>query len=193
LKEEIVNDIATSPTTHRGPATSALSRLYFVRFVFALLWAAAMLALSSQLTPVVVTLLVVYPAFDVAAAAVDSRLSRSSGVPAGLYVNMAISTLAAVGVGFAAADGIPAVLRVWGVWAVVSGAVQLVVGVGRRKVAGHWPMILSGSISVLAGVSFCLGSLDPVPSLQKICGYALLGGLFFVASAMRLRFGSKNG
>ncbi|WP_319448860.1 MULTISPECIES: hypothetical protein [unclassified Mycobacterium] len=54
-----------------------------------------------------------------------------------------------------------------------SGAVHLVVGVGRRNVAGHWPMILSGSISVLAGVSFYLGSLDPVPSLQKICGYAL--------------------
>jgi hypothetical protein len=111
----------------------------------------------------------------------------------GLPDRMPLSTLAAVGVGFAAADGFPAVLRVWGAWAVASGAVHLVVGVGRRKIAGHWPMILSGSISVLAGVSFYLGSLDPVPSLQKICGYALLGGLFFLASALRLRFGSKNG
>ncbi|MEV5691401.1 hypothetical protein [Micromonospora globbae] len=56
--------------------------------------------------------------------------------------------------GVAGTSGIPAMLRVWGAWAVVAGLVQLVVGVTRRAMGGQWPMIISGGLSVLAGGSF---------------------------------------
>src|SRR3954451_13694070 len=99
----------------------ALRRLYLVRFAFALLWAILLFASASDLGPLSVSLLVLYPLFDAAAAVVDLRSSRS----AGLYLNLAISSLAAVGLAIACSAGIPSVLRVWGAWAIVSGLIQL--------------------------------------------------------------------
>jgi uncharacterized membrane protein HdeD (DUF308 family) len=75
---------------------------------------------------------------------------------------------------------------VWGAWAVVAGLIQLIVGAGRRKLGGQWPMILSGGISVLAGLSFIAGASADNPKLTNVAGYAVLGGIFFLVSAIRL-------
>ncbi|WP_232668133.1 hypothetical protein [Pseudonocardia sp. TRM90224] len=162
-----------------------LRRLYFVRFAFAIVWAALLVVAGRQLGPVGAVLVVLYPLFDVASAVVDARASRSSS-RWGLYVNIAISSLAAIGLGVAATSGIPAVLRVWGAWAVVAGIVQLVVAINRRTLGGQWPMMLSGGLSVLAGTSFVLMAAAPEPSLASVAGYATLGGIFFLVSALRL-------
>jgi uncharacterized membrane protein HdeD (DUF308 family) len=177
-------------TTTTAPAQTLggnLRRLYFVRFGFALVWAALMFTTAKEIGALSATLLVIYPLFDVAAAIVDVRSSRKTG----LYVNIAISSLATVGLAVAAASGIPAALRVWGAWAVVAGAIQLVVGLSRRRMGGQWPMILSGGISVLAGGSFIAGASKDGASLSGLAGYALLGGIFFLVSALRLGRGSK--
>jgi uncharacterized membrane protein HdeD (DUF308 family) len=170
-----------------------LRRLYFVRFGFALVWAVLLFLTASSISPPAAVLLVLYPVFDVAAAVVDARSSRvdvaggsANGAATGLYVNIAISALAAVGLAVALTSGIPAVLRVWGVWAVVAGIVQLVVAVRRRRLGGQWAMIASGAISVLAGVSFFLMASRTGASLTNMGGYALLGGIFFLVSALRL-------
>jgi uncharacterized membrane protein HdeD (DUF308 family) len=172
-----------------GPAPTiapALRRLYFIRFGFALVWAGLLATSASELGPVSVTLLVLYPLFDVAAALIDIRSSRTAEPAPGLYVNVAISGLAAAGLAVAAASGIPVVLRVWGAWAVVSGLIQLAVGVSRRALGGQWPMILSGAMSTIAGTTFVLQAARPDASLINLAGYATLGGLFFLASAVRL-------
>ncbi|MGW3345944.1 hypothetical protein ACWDA3_21745 [Nonomuraea rubra] len=180
-----------SPTA--GRIASALRRLYFVRFAFAIVWAALMFITKGQLGPLGIALIVLYPLFDVAAAIVDARSSRATGPALGLYVNIAISLLAAVGLAIAAVNsGVPGALLVWGVWAVVSGLVQLVVGVVRRRMDGQWPMILSGGISVLAGASFAMGASAPNPSLTNVAGYAVLGGIFFLVSALRLGRAAKG-
>ena len=121
-----------------------------------------------------------------AGAAGDARASKSSSSSRGLYLNIAVSTLAAIGLGVAAASDVPAVLRAWGAWAIVAGLVQLVVGIGRRALGGQWPMVLSGGISVLAGTGFLLMAGAPDPSLVGVAGYATLGGIFFLVSALRL-------
>ncbi|MCA1229865.1 hypothetical protein [Saccharopolyspora sp. 6M] len=174
---------ATAPAASTGVAAT-LRRLYFVRFGFALVWAVLVFLTASSLGPLTAVLLVLYPVFDVAAAIVDARSSRGSA--AGLYVNIAISTLAAAGLIVALTSGIPAVLRVWGAWAVVAGAVQLGVAVRRLRLGGQWAMIASGGISVLAGASFFLMAGKPDASLANVAGYALLGGIFFLVSAVRL-------
>ncbi|GAA3200592.1 hypothetical protein [Nonomuraea roseoviolacea] len=179
-----MSSIAASPGI--SGTASALRRLYFVRFVFAGVWALVMLTTAANLGPLAVTLLVLYPLFDVAAAIVDARASRTTGSPALLYVNMAVSLVAAIGVAIACMSGIPAVLRVWGAWAVVAGLIQLIVGVTRRKMGGQWPMIISGGISVLAGASFILGASAADPTLINAAGYAVAGGIFFLISALRL-------
>jgi uncharacterized membrane protein HdeD (DUF308 family) len=166
----------------------ALRRLYFVRFGFALVWAGLLFTTASKLGPISVTLLVLYPLFDVVAALIDVR---SSQIALGLYVNIAISGLAAIGLAVAAASGIPAVLRVWGTWAVISGLTQLAVGISRRTLGGQWAMIISGAISTIAGTSFVLQATQPNASLVNLAGYAALGGLFFLVSAVRLGRSAK--
>ncbi|MFK0244050.1 hypothetical protein ACIQUM_05070 [Amycolatopsis azurea] len=161
----------------------ALRRLYFVRFGFALVWAGLLFTTASTLGPISVALLVLYPLFDVAAALVDLRSAKDT---LGLYVNIAISGIAGIGLAVAAGSGILAVLRVWGAWAIVSGLVQLAVGIGRRKLGGQGAMIVSGAISTVAGTSFILQATQPDASLVDLAGYAALGGLFFLVSAIRL-------
>lgn len=184
-----------APSSTPDAVMSALRRLYLVRFGFALIWAAVLFLTASSIGRVSATLLVIYPLFDVGAAVVDARSSRTSRSALGLYVNIAISGLAAVGLIFAVASGIPGVLRVWGAWAVTAGLVQLIVALRRRELGGQWAMIASGGISALAGISFLRQAAAPAPSLSSLAGYALLGGIFFLVSALRLgrNAGRSNG
>jgi uncharacterized membrane protein HdeD (DUF308 family) len=178
--------VTTIAAPRLATPASVLRRLYFVRFAFAIVWALVMFTTADHLGPLAVTLLVLYPLFDVGAAVVDARSSRAAGSPVLLYANIAISLLAAVGVAVASSSGIPAVLRVWGAWAVVAGLVQLVVALTRRSMGGQWPMIISGAISVLAGTSFILTAGADDPALTNAIGYAIPGGIFFLISAWRL-------
>jgi uncharacterized membrane protein HdeD (DUF308 family) len=183
--------VSTGTVAASTAVAPALRRLYFVRFGFALVWAGLLFTSASKLGPVSVTLLVSYPLFDVVAALVDVRSSRATRPALGLYVNIVISGLAGIGLAVAAASGIPAVLRVWGAWAVVAGLTQLVVGVSRRTMGGQWAMIISGAISTVAGTSFVLQATQANASLVNLAGYAALGGLFFLVSAVRLGRSAK--
>jgi uncharacterized membrane protein HdeD (DUF308 family) len=178
-----LSTVVSSPDAGLAPA---LRRLYFVRFGFAVVWAVLLVVTGPGLGPARITLLVLYPLFDVAAAVVDAR---STGPARGLYLNMAVSVLAGVGLAFAATTDVAAVLRVWGAWAIVSGLIQLFVGFNRRALGGQWPMMLSGGISTIAGTSFILQAGLPNASLVNVAGYATLGALFFLVSALRLNRG----
>ena len=172
---------------------SALRRLYFTRFAFAIVWALVMFTTAKHLGPLARTLLVVYPLFDVAAAVTDARTSGGSGRPVLLYANIAVSSAAAIGLIFAGASGIPAVLRVWGAWAIVAGLIQLTVALRRRIMGGQWPMIISGTISVLAGILFIANASARNPALTSAIGYAIPGAIFFLISAIRLGRRSVKG
>lgn len=181
--------VGTTPTS----VPAALRKLYFVRFAFAAVWAALLFATADTLGPLSATLLVIYPLFDVACAVVDVRSAQANDGPVqGLYANIALSTLTGIGLVIAATSGIPAVLRVWGVWAITAGIVQLVVGAVRRHLGGQWPMIASGAISTLAGASFFAQAGKDDASLGSLAGYAFLGGVFFLVSALRLNRAGKE-
>jgi len=187
--------MSTSTVTQPSAATTAtaLRRLYFVRSGFAVVWAVLLLAVGKDLGAAATVLLVLYPAFDVAAAVVDYRSSRTERPAAGLVVNMALSVLTAIGLAIAAGSGILAVLRVWGAWAIAAGIVQLVVAIIRYRLGAQWPMILSGGISVLAGAGFLAMAGGADPKLAGLAGYATLGAIFFFASALRLGRVVKEG
>ncbi|RZE09245.1 MULTISPECIES: hypothetical protein [Streptomyces] len=178
---------ATASTPAAASPAAALRKLYFLRFAFAAAWAALLLTTAGTLTTLTAVLLVAYPLFDVGCAVADLRSARPEGRPVrGLYVNAALSTLTVAGLAVAATSGIPAVLRVWGAWAITAGLVQLAVGVARRGLGGQWAMIASGGISALAGASFLAQAGGADASLSALAGYAFLGGVFFLASALRL-------
>ncbi|MEV4903374.1 hypothetical protein AB0N46_01810 [Streptomyces albidoflavus] len=179
---------ATASTPAAASPAAALRKLYFLRFAFAAAWAALLLTTAGTLTTLTAVLLVAYPLFDVGCAVADLRSARPEGRPVrGLYVNAALSTLTAAGLAVAATSGIPAVLRVWGAWAITAGLVQLAVGVARRGLGGQWAMIASGGISTLAGASFVAQAGGADASLGALAGYAFLGGVFFLVSALCLR------
>ncbi|GAA2263944.1 membrane protein [Glycomyces scopariae] len=171
-------------TTAAAPA--ALRRLYFVRFGFALVWAAALALTAASLGPVSIALLLLYPLFDAAAAVVDFRTSDPEAPRALLGVNLTLSLATAAGLAFAVASGIPAALVTWGAWAIAAGVVQLVVAIRRYRLGGQWAMILSGGLSTFAGTGFILMSSGDNASLSALAGYATVGGIFFLVSAVRL-------
>jgi hypothetical protein len=47
-------------------------------------------------------------------------------------------------------------------------------------------MILSGGLSVFAGTAFILMAATDGPKPSTVAGYALVGGVFFLVSALRL-------
>ena len=172
---------------------SSLRQLYFIRFGFAIAWAAVVFIVGSSLSPLTATLLVLYPLVDAAAAVVDFRSSRAAGSPVALlYANMALSFAAAVGLAIAATAGAPMVLRVWGAWALTAGLVQLILGVRRRALGGQWVLIVSGGLSVLVGFAFIAMAGGSSASLSSLGGYAALGGIFFLISALRLRRATRS-
>jgi uncharacterized membrane protein HdeD (DUF308 family) len=167
--------------------TEGLRKLYYARFAFAIVWAGLLAVTASTLTAVSLTLLVVYPMFDLAAARFDSRSSGAPQPRGLLALNMALSLLTAVALAVAVSSGIPSVLRVWGAWAIAAGIVQLVVAVKRYRIGGQRALILSGGISAIAGASFIVMASGSTPALTSLAGYATLGGIFFLVSAIRLR------
>jgi len=184
-----VTHVPTTTAPVGATATPALRRLHLVRAGFAVAWAVLLVVAVSTTTaigPATAALLVIYPLVDVGAAVVDARHSRGSRSAPGLSLTIAISAIAAVGLAVAVSSGVPAVLQVWGAWAVVAGLVQLIVALRRRGLGGQWAMIASGAISALAGTWFFLQAGAADASLGALAGYALLGGVFFLVSALRL-------
>jgi uncharacterized membrane protein HdeD (DUF308 family) len=125
-------------------------------------------------------LLVLYPLIDVVASLADARSQHGSARRL-LLANAATSTVAAVALVVAAAGTVTRVLAVFGVWAVVSGAAQLVVALRRRAQLGkQWPMRLAGGLSVIGGIAFIASAAGGNPKLSMLAVDAATDGVDFV-------------
>ncbi|MHA3020878.1 DUF308 domain-containing protein [Mycobacterium sp. BMJ-28] len=165
-----------------------LMRYYFTRATFSLVWVGAAFGLANSATSVVSALLLIYPAWDALANLVDAQ--RNGGLRGNLTqaVNAAVSTLTTVAVAVALTAGMNAVLGVFGVWAALSGLLQLATAVRRRRShGGQWPMILSGVQSAAAGAGFLVqaNAVEP-PHITAIAPYAGFGAFYFLIAAVWL-------
>lgn len=179
----------TTTAATRPPTSllAALRGIYFLRFAFALTWALILLATKPDLGPLLTVLLVIYPLVDAAAVYWQVRSEGRASTPRVVEtINVAASVVVAIAVGIASTMSVAATLGVWGAWAALSGLSQLITAVRRRSAGGQIPQMFSGGISVLAGISFLVQASNGADSLAGIGGYAILGGLFFLASAIRL-------
>jgi uncharacterized membrane protein HdeD (DUF308 family) len=184
----------------------ATSRLYLGRAAVALVWAGVLgAALSSagaltagfDLPGFVVVLLIFYPALDIAASLLDARTERRSGNQSNVraqLVNAAISTVTAIAVAVAVTHGPASVLRVFGAWAVLTGAIQLALAITRlrRGLRGQWPMIISGGLSCVLGLTFFKQATASELSLTGVAGYAVGGALLYLVSAARLHRAARS-
>jgi len=165
-----------------------LKRYYFMRALFSIAWVTSALVLGTRAPAIAAALLVIYPAWDAAANWLDAR--RSGGLAANRTqrINAWASGLATVAVALALTSGMGAVIGVVGVWAVASGLLQLGTAVRRWKTHGaQWVMILSGAQSALAGGLFVAQSrMATPPSIANVAGYAGVGALYFLVSAVWL-------
>lgn len=165
-----------------------LSSYYFLRAGVSVGWVAAALTIGRAVPPAAAALLVAYPAWDAAANLIDARRSGGLAASPSQSLNAAVSGIVAVAVALALGWSLHAVLAVFGVWAILSGLLQLVTGLRRWKAGAQWAMVLSGAQSTLAGGFFVtLAAGAASPGITDIAPYAAFGAFYFLVSAVWLR------
>ena len=170
--------------------TFSLRRVAQIRAVVAVAWAAALVTAlggdpdaAASVPTVAALLLVAYPLIDVLSSAIEARGRRAVLPVAGGLISLVASIGLAVATGTADAG---ATLAVFGAWAVVSGAVLLGTALVRRRAgSGELPMIISGGLSTLAGLSFVAGSTQDVAHLTMLAGYATVGAVLYLVWSAR--------
>lgn len=172
-----------------SPQSSWLRSYYFVRALFSIGWIiAAVLSatVSGSQSALASVLLVIYPAWDAVANLVDARSNDGLKANPAQTFNVAVSTITTLAVIIAVLDSTYAVLAVFGVWAILSGLLQLSAAVRRWRIYGaQWVMILSGAQSTLAGGFMISKSFAAAPpSILDIAPYAGFGAFYFLLSAV---------
>ncbi|MET0703624.1 MAG: DUF308 domain-containing protein, partial [Mycobacterium sp.] len=149
---------------------------------------AAALTVGTASPLVAAVLLLIYPAWDALANVADARQNGGFRRNPTQAFNTAVSMLTTVAVAVALAMSMNAVLGVFGVWAAMSGLLQLATAVRRwKRVGAQWLMIISGAQSAAAGAMFLgLANAPETPSVADIAPYAAFGAFYFLASALWL-------
>ncbi|MFD8134989.1 DUF308 domain-containing protein [Streptomyces mirabilis] len=189
----------TSSTHTIMTTSSGLRSLYLIRVAFSLIWVALVVATSASLvsadkpTVIAAVLLVVYPLWDVIATLLERRMAGTGSTDRLGTTNMALGLATTAGMTVAVFSTIGTALLVFGIWALLSGAIQLVVAIRRRRTVGaQWPMVISGGLSVLAGASFAAMSASATSSLSSVAGYSAFGALWFLVSVIALSIRSRR-
>jgi uncharacterized membrane protein HdeD (DUF308 family) len=189
----------TSAPTSTLTKPTGLRTLYLIRAVFSVIWVILVFATTVALvsadrpTAVAAILLVVYPLWAVVAILLERRLAGPGSASLVSTVNVVMGLAATVAMIIAVFATVGTALLVFGVWALLSGALQLVVALRRRRTVGaQWPMIISGGLSVLAGASFAAMSASATSGLSTVAGYSAFGAFWFVVSAVALTVRSRR-
>ena len=201
MQNSINDRVAAKPlplsriTTPRNTRDAAwLIRYYAVRAAFSLTWVVIAFSLGKVLTPLGAVFLVAYPLWDALANFYDAK--RHGGLRANptQAFNVVVSTIVAVAVIATLQFNMHAVLIVFGVWAALSGILQLATGVRRwRQYSGQWPMILSGAQSAVAATHFVqLSAAGVIPTSADVAPYAAFGAIYFAISAISLAVSSHR-
>jgi hypothetical protein len=166
----------------------ALRSLYIIRAIFSILWVILVALFAKSSPDIARVLLIIYPAWDFLATFADIRANRISGsATAPQFANIAISAITTVAVALALQKGVPEALIVFGIWAILTGLIQLTLAIRRRSIlGGQWPMIISGGQSVLGGTSFIILANDPTMGITSLAGYAGFGAFYYLLSVISL-------
>lgn len=163
----------------------SLRNLYFTRTAVQLLWAGIVVTTAASNPALAAGLLILYPLWDVACTVYDLRSSRRSVSHTAQYLNVALGSLAAIGISITAFKSPQQAVVTFGTWAFTAGLAQLAIGISRRKqLGGQWAMILSGLQSAAAGVVFILGGLHDKTHIKDLGGYAIFGGVYFLIAGL---------
>ncbi|MFF3606840.1 DUF308 domain-containing protein [Streptomyces sp. NPDC002463] len=186
----------TPTSSVRGSADerSSLLRLYLARGVLAVAWALAFAVSHEEIDATAIALLVSYPLIDAVSSLIDYLATPEGSERRITAFNGAVSTLAVIAVGIAGAGGEAPVLHVFGAWAVISGAAQVIVGIRRRgpELGKQWPTLISGGLSFVVGIFYNIQAAGGNSSLDVLPVYATGGGVWFIAQALLLGWKSRQ-
>lgn len=181
------NESHIALTNEALETAKSLRKLYFTRVAFSILWIILVVTLGKTNNTLATILFIIYPAWDVIATFIDINANPATSNKTPQYVNAGISTLTAIAVILSLQKGIPEALMVFGAWAFLTGLIQLVLGLRRKKhFEGQWPMIISGGQSMLAGVFIIATAHAPNQGVFSLAGYSAFGAFYFALSAIRL-------
>jgi hypothetical protein len=172
-----------STSAETAPTSDWLKRYYGARALFSALWVALAFTIGKS-SPFALALIIAYPAWDSLANYVDAK--RNGGLRANptQLLNVVVSALVTAAV--AVARDFHGIVAIIGIWAALSGILQLSTAVRRwRGTGAQWPMILSGAQSALAGALFVKQGFDPssTVSIADVAPYAAFGAIYFAISA----------
>jgi uncharacterized membrane protein HdeD (DUF308 family) len=182
--------VMSTTATTASDQQAKTGQLFLIRGLIAIAWAVGFASAANSLTAGVTVgaavLVVAYPLIDVVASLIDARTQHGSARRV-LLTGAATSAIAAAALGVAATGSVADVLAVFGVWAAVSGAAQLVTAVRRRAQFGmQWPMLLAGGVSVILGFMFVIAASGAEPRLTMLSVYAATGGIDFLIESWLL-------
>ena len=164
----------------------SLRTLYFLRASFAIIWAILVSVFAKTNAGVASVLFIIYPAWDALATYLDIRANPAGVSKTPQYVNAAISIITTIAVALTLPK-VPQALMVFGAWAILTGLIQLILGLRRRRqLGGQWPMIISGGQSMLGGSSFIILAHAPTMGVASLAGYAAFGAFYFLLAAVRI-------
>ncbi|MGI8665040.1 MAG: hypothetical protein ACR2N4_03275 [Jatrophihabitans sp.] len=183
----------------RARFSRALSILYFTRAAVSVTWVLIVSALAGTSGPTpsigfpIWTLLVVYPITDAAATAIDIHTTPRESQTVFQRLNLATS-LAAAGAVAATVNGTFATtLDVFGIWAIASGAIQLLVALRRNTlISAQWFMVISGAGSIFAGTTYLHWQGTAHDGITTLVQYSTGGALWYAITATRLLFSSHR-
>ncbi len=181
------NSSQTAVSTETVETARFLRKLYFLRASFSIVWVILVAVLAKGNAGIAMVLFIIYPAWDAVATFLDIKASPSTASKTPQYINAGISIITTIAVIAALQKGIYGAFIVFGAWAILTGLIQLILGLRRRKqLGGQWPMIISGGQSVLAGGAFIAMAHDPNAGVSTLAGYAAFGAFYFILTAIRL-------
>jgi hypothetical protein len=171
-----------------------LKHYYFIRTAFSAIWVALAFSVGQHSPGGAAILLVAYPAWDALANYIDMSRSGGKAENRTQATNVLISVMTTIAVIVAWMVNMNGMLEVFGVWAILSGLLQLGTAVRRWKHLGaQWAMILSGGQSALAGAFFIVQThATTPPAIVKVAGYAAVGAVYFLVSAIWLSVGQMR-
>lgn len=165
-----------------------LQSYYYMRAAVSVIWITLAVLLGKENPVIGAVLLVLYPAWDALANYIDAQKSGGLAVNPPQKFNLIVSMIVALAIVWALSISINATIKVFGLWAIFSGVLQLSASLRRWKTSnGQWAMILSGAQSALAGIfMFKQASSDQLLDVTTVAPYAAFGVFYFLISAVTL-------
>ncbi|ARJ43997.1 hypothetical protein B1H58_19395 [Pantoea alhagi] len=178
----------TNTSTSANAQNQWLQSYYYIRATGSIIWIALAVFIGKHNPVIGAVLLVLYPAWDAFANYFDAKKSGGLAANPPQKFNFIVSIIVAAAIIWALSISMSTTIKVFGIWAIFSGVLQLSASIRRWKHSnGQWAMILSGAQSALAGLfMFKQASSDITLDVTTVAPYAAFGVLYFLISAITL-------